>query len=234
MWRQIAHNIDGETALHRTAIEALLADFARRLAAGEEPRESWIAACRERSQLAGKALSGNVPEVVGRALAFKQYSTVLAEDAGLDRRRAEALLQRAIREGVHMSPRLRRTLERTRVGRFVVWATFDRAKSDRHPYETSPRTTEHIRIAFGLGHCSLTEPLVLIAYGTRAPVLELRRPTIADAGGYHWYRPHADPDHPHGWTEPLPPNSTGLERQPEVVHRETVAHVLVPPIFCTK
>jgi hypothetical protein len=57
----------------------------------------------------------------------------------------------------------------------------------------------------------------------------LRRPTVADAEDYPYYRPRADPDAPWGLTEPLPVNPDALPPQPEVVMSETNSKGLLLP-----
>lgn len=233
-WQRVARNIEEETALVLPEFRRLVRCFADKLHRGHEPNAAWISACRE-SKLVGVPLATDRwPDVIGRAMTLASYASILLEDAAINRRRAQSLIRRAVREGIALTPALKRTLERTRVGRFLVWATFDGARPNQHPFEGFDHTTANIRAAFGLGHCGPTEPMVLIAYRARGRDLDLRRPTVADAEDNQWYRPHSDPAHPHGWIEPLPPNAEGLPPQPEVVHAETVAEDLIVPLYGTK
>lgn len=230
-WQQVASNIAEETALVLAEFCRLLVRFAELLGLGGAAADAWVGACRE-SQLVGGALEADDrPEVIGRALGLSSYSDLLRDDTGLSSDVVKDLVREAVRSGKKLNPRLRRKLERTRVGRFVVWATFDRAQGDRHPFETFVHSTANVRDALGLGHHDVGEPLILIAY--RSHGLELRRPTVADAAKYEWYRPHGDAAHPHGWTQPLPPNTAALLPQPEIVHAEALARDLVLPLYCT-
>jgi hypothetical protein len=119
------------------------------------------------------------------------------------------------------------------LGRYVVWATFCSTNPDRAPFEFLPRTTDAIRTALGLGDCAEAEALVLVSYQTVGPLaaIELFRPTVGDAGDYHWFRPHPDPLALYGMTRPLAPNLAGLAPQPEVVHGSVRGDTIVFPLY---
>ena len=233
-WRQVAANIEAETALSVADFAALILDFASELATGKKPEDCWIDACRGRHKFKGARFPPPVPAVVGRAVPIVSHAKLISDSGvGLSPDQCEALLRRVAMLGAAVTARDARILQQARLGRFVLWATFCLANSAACPFDHLPHTTEAIRIALGLGACAATETLVLVSYRTQggAVVLELFRPTVCDAEDYHWYRPHSTPAAPHGMTCPLVPNPSNLAAQPEVVHRETTGETLVFPIY---
>jgi len=233
-WRRVAENVWQETALGLADFRRLLERFAERLRDQQSPGDAWIEACRE-TKLVGEELgTPHLPNVLGRALSFGTYAMLMREDLHMSRAEAETMLKQAIKEGAGLGSRLRKMLEQTRLGEHVVWATFSAEDDARHPFAASERTTSCIRAGLALGHCVPGVPLVLVAYRSRTLSTAVRRPTVADAEDSPWYRPHPNADEPHGWTEPLDPNPSGLSSRPEVVHRGVVATNVVLPIYCTR
>jgi hypothetical protein len=232
-WRRIAENVRTETAFSLDDFCSLVLAFAAHAERITSPERAWTEACRG-FQHRGRCLSdSDRPKVLGRALPLKQYASFIHEGAGqLTPEQAEELLRQVIVDGDTPNRRRANILRRARVGRYVVWATFCKERPDRHPFEELERTASCIRTALALGNCEVTDTLVLLAYGAEG--IEIRRPTIADAGDYEWYRPCSSEDEPHGWTEPLSPNPGGLAPQPEVVHGEVLGATLVFPIYSTQ
>ena len=234
-WRQVAANIEAETALSVGDFAALLTDFATELARGSEPPElCWIQACRLRNKFKGPRVPSPVPAVVGRAVPIVSHAKVISDSSvGLSPDQCEALLRKVAITGALVTRRNIRILQQASLGRFVLWATFCSANPGDCPFTHLPRTTDAIRTALGLGECAVTETLVLVSYRTHGgpATLELFRPTVSDAESYHWYRPHSTAAAPHGMTCPLMPNATNLAAQPEVVHREATGETLLFPIY---
>lgn len=232
-WRRIAGNIEIETALVHAEFVRLLEAFASQLRNGAAAQDAWVCACRS-SQLLGRPLPPHqAPEVVGRALALDAYASMIAPSAGLTEEQAKDVLREVIAKGLAPPPRLARILENAPVGRYVVWATFDRQQPHLHPFRAVERTTASVRTAFGLSHYGITDVLALIAYHAKSRGLELRRPTVADAASFDRYRPCTNASELHGWTVPLPPNPDALPNQPEVVHAEALGTGLVFPVYST-
>ena len=234
-WRQVVANIEAETALSVDDLVALLTDFASELTRGlQPPHTCWIQVCW-RHQFKGPRVPSPSPAIVGRATPIGGHAKVVSDSPGasLSPDQCEALLRKVAMAGAAAMPRDMRVLCGASLGSYVLWATFCSAKPGDCPFEHLPRTTDAIRTALGLGECAETETLVLVSYETQGShaALELFRPTIADAGGYHWYRPHPLPAAPHGLTCPLMPNAGGLAPQPEVVHRPATGERLVFPIY---
>ncbi len=235
-WRQVVANIEAETALSLDKFVALLMDFAAELALGKDPPEKcWVEVCRRLHLFKGPQYPPPEPAIVGRAAPIGTYASVVSDSPGvsLSPDQCKALLRKVAMAGPAVTPRDASVLRRALLGRHILWATFCIANPDQCPFDHLPRTTDAIRTALGLGECAPTETLVLFSYQTAGahPTLELFRPTVADANGYHYYRPHSVPTTPHGMTCPLTPNAAGLTAQPEVVHRPTTGERLVFPIY---
>jgi len=234
-WRRIVGNVQGETALSLDAFGKLLRDFCSELSRGSKTAEAaWVDACRAH-QFEGPVLPPPSPERLGRATPLSSYAAVVSDSpgVGLSPDRCEKLIRKIHIDGTSASPRERRTLQRARLGRHVIWATFHQPAPDHCPFDHLPRTTEAIRTALGLGECSETETLVLLSYrsGGSWGMLELYRPTVAEAGTYCWYCPVSDGTASTGMTRPLDPNPQSLAPQPEVVHREIAGESLVFPLY---
>lgn len=236
-WSYIATNITSETALSAIDLHSLLVEFLRRLADGSPTREAWPAACWAH-QLRGAAVpAAHRPPVLGRAMPAQEYADRIFEapDSELPNRAAAQRFLREHADRPALTARHERTLRRALLGRHVIWATFNLSSPDSNPFHGLPRTTAAVRTALGLGHLLITEPLVLLAYRSDRPDANWRlyRPTVADAEMGPYYRPHGDPNHPHGWTCPLDPNPEGLAPQPELVHDALTGVGLLLPYHLT-
>lgn len=231
--RQIAANIRAETALASDRLEALLNDFAQDLAGSTDPLKTWKEVCY-RHQFRGARVPPPVPAMVGRAVPIESYVKEIrvSDREQMSQAQYERLLRRVAKAGTSVTPRDARILRKALLGRYVLWATFRRSNPTARPFDHLPRTTEAIRNALGMGHIGETETLVLMSYRTQdgTTSLELFRPTIGDAGDYHYYRPHSDPGCWHGMAFPLRPDMQGLEPLPEVVHRECNGQTLDFPL----
>lgn len=236
-WACIASNIESETALAPADFQSLLAEFHRRLAAGESACNAWIFACRLHQRRGAVVPPTHRPQVLGRAMSMRQYADLIceAEDSEVSSRAAAQQFVREHAGRQDLAGHHARVLRRTWLGSHVLWATFNPAAPAADPFDALPRTTAAVRTALGLGHLLAEEPLVLLAYRSDQPDAEwpLCRPTIADAADGPHYRPHEDPHHPHGWTLPLDPNPAGLAPQPELVHAALIGLGLIFPYHIT-
>lgn len=235
-WQQIAANIQAETALGATEFAALLRSFAAELGKGAtSPHVCWVQACWQH-QFKGSRLPTPLPNTLGRATTLPDYARLLSESpsVALTQAQADALIRKVTLAGIAVNSRDWRILQKARLGRYVIWATFNEADNSKSPFELLPRTTDAIRTALGLGECSETETLVLLTYGVSTGTgssLELFRPTVAEAAKFGWFCPHPNAAAPYGRTRPLPPNTSGLLAMPEVVHREITGDTLVIPLY---
>ncbi len=234
-WRRVSANIQAETALTFDLFCQLLEKFAGELSAGvDAPEECWRNACRS-NQFNGRRLPDPIPECLGRATPISNYAILISESPGVTKSdtECEKLIRKIDMKGPAAHPRELRILRRARLGRYVVWATFNEADSSRNPFDVLPRTREEVRTALGLGDCSETDKLVLLSYRSMGSwgSLELFRPTIAEADQYCWYSPVADSSADYGMTRPLDPNPSALLPQPEVVHREITGEALLFPLY---
>jgi hypothetical protein len=232
-WRQVASNIQAETALGADAFAALLKSFADELGKGAgTAQDCWVQACRLH-HFKGPCVPPPLPQTLGRATTLPDYAKLLSESPsiGLTQAQADALIRKVTLAGNTVSSRDWRILQKARLGRYVIWATFNAANPSQSPFGMLPRTTDAVRTALGLGECSETETLVLLTYGLPTGSLDLYRPTVAEADKYSWFCPHPNATAPYGLTRPLPPNSAGLPAMPEVVHREITGDTLVIPLY---
>jgi hypothetical protein len=229
---QLARNIESETGLTVGEFEELLKQFADELGKPGSPDDAWKAACANRSLL-GKRVPDNVrPQVLGRAEKLPSYVRRLAVTGDLS-----ALRHGLVKHAGNAKPpaALRRKMaEAPLASANPVWATFQRTVGDE-PFAGIPADTESVRTVLGLGFAQdNAEPFVLLRWEAGPPGgLSLHRPTIADAGTYHYFRPNPDTASPYGKTRPLSPNPGGLGGLPEVVHRNTAGKSLVFPYHLT-
>ena len=108
-------------------------------------------------------------------------------------------------------------LRETPLGKYnLVWATFDSSNPDANPFDRLP--ISHVGICTGLGLGEFTDTLIILVWShSDSGSPPLRRPTIADAEVYRYYRPNPDINARWGLTAPFSPNPDGLQPQPEVV-----------------
>lgn len=234
-WRRVAANIQSEVALSISDFAALLGDFAAEMTTDPaNPETAWVTACRKH-HFKGSLVPQPLPHSLGRAAPIGGYAKIISGSptVSLTPDQCEALLRKIILAGGTPNAREARLMRQARLGRYVIWAAFDGTDSSENPFNRIPKTTEAVRTALGLGECSETETLVLVCYRSTgvSGFIELFRPTIGEAGSYCWYCPNPDSSAPHGLTEPLSPNPTGLCPMPEVVHREINGDTLTFPLY---
>ncbi len=235
-WVQVTANVEQETALPIADFTSLLEAFGQALISGTPGGDAWVQACRAHQFRGALLPAASLPDVLGRAMAVASYADLVVTASGrhVTAAAAEKMLQDHAGRG-RLPARIDRLLRQTPVGRYVVWATFCAATPDVNPFDVLSRAIQDILTAFGLGHISPSETLVLLAYRSSAPTAraQAHRPTVAEAGNFAYYRPFHDPRHPHGYTAPLPPNPAGLAAQPEVVHPEIIGAGLLVPYHLT-
>lgn len=235
--RRLSTNICTETALEIHDFISLLTAFAENLLAEpKDPILGWKKACYGHQQR-GRPLPSPIPTILGRACALRDYADNVSQSpgSGMTLMQAERLIRDVSVGGQGAHERELNILRRSRIGKYIIWATFNATQPDQGPFVTLPPTTEAIRTALGLGECPQNETLALLTYKTlhEGAMLVLHRPTVAEAAGYCWYRPHPNPNSPHGLTEPLSPNPAGWQGQPEVIHKEINGQNLVFPLILT-
>lgn len=214
---QVTANIQNETALVAQDFLELLQAFASQLASGIAANDAWGTACRS-FKFRGKALlPTQCPIILGKVKALSDHATHVhkASHGKLSPAAAEKLIRKHANQ--QNLPATGQFLRKAVMGDYVIWATFHANDSSKHPYPHLPQTHAGILAALGLGCSSSTEPIVFLAWQhQQAGNPPLHRPTIADAGNYSFFRPHADVHAWHGWTEPLP-HSSAPSPQPELV-----------------
>lgn len=230
-WGQLAANIRVECALRLEHFESLLLDFAKALIQSPAlaPEDAWSHACAS-YELHGAEMPAPVrPNVLGRGARIGHFA------GGISTKRRHVSADQAvrlIRKNAGKVPPVDEEdiLRAGTLGGRVIWATFNVADGNADPFSGLPSRMAAVCTALGLGCHSDTELLVL-TYRSEAPAhgLPLRRPTVADASKYFYYRPHGDPASCWGYTEPLTPNPAGLRALPEVVHAQVGSAALIFP-----
>ena len=232
--RRVCRNIAAETALSRGDFLAILRRFAA-LGASRTPAEAWRTACREH-KFRGRPLGPeDCPGVLGRAMSLENLASLINEASPLEftRGELERLLYRLSGStGIDEVGEFETILREARLGRYLIWATFDPDERQSNPFQRLPQNRRAICTALGLGRFDRDESLVALAWDHRAVGSPpLHRPTIADAEDFEYFRPHPDPGASWGLTEPLTPNDDGVGPQPEIVMRVVKAEGLKLPIL---
>jgi hypothetical protein len=229
---QLARNIEAESGLAVACFAELLTQFAAELGRTGAPEDAWKAACENRI-LMGKVVPDTLrPQVLGRAEKLPSYVRRLAVTG-----HQSAIRHAIVKHSGRIDPpaALARTMTAAPLGGSdPVWGTFESSSRD-DPFFGIPADTASIRTALGLGFAREdAEPFVLLRWRTEPPAgVSLHRPTIADAGTYHYFRPNPDQASPYGKTHPLLPNPDGLDGCPEVVQRKITGNSLVFPYHLT-
>lgn len=226
--RQIAANLQAETALPDTEFRALLAAFAAELAKGTDGGPAFEMACRS-SKLKGPAVHGVMPTVLGRATTMRRLCGWLHDrHPSVTQEKFEQVIRLHALPVARPSARLRQAP----LGQHVIWATFRNPDRNQPPFDPPLATKEAVITALGLGGQSAGETWVMLVYQPRCQRAELHLPTVADAGMYSYFRPVADVSTAeHGFTQPLPPNSMGLGPQPEIVHGDAISYDVTLPLL---
>ena len=236
VWRQIAANIRCECALEISLVESLLLLFAEQLTASPAPnadtagRDAWCRACQSFELRGLEVPTALRPAKLGRAWRVGYFAGSISAATGqLTPEQAE----RAVRKYAGKLPPARWEAQARagKLGGAIIWATFHPSDGNLDPFSCLPEAAASVCCALGLGwHPPGTDVLVL-TYGSSAPAhgLPLHRPTVADAGSYCFYRPHAESAAHHGYTAPLALNPDGLSGMPEVVHAQVSGAALLLP-----
>lgn len=229
---QLARNIEAESGLEATCFAELLTQFAAELGKPVTPEDAWKTAC-ENSILMGTVVPDTLrPRVLGRAEKLPSYVRRLAVTG-----HQSAIRHAIVKHSGRNDPpaALVRTMTAAPLGGSdPVWGTFENP-SREDPFFGIPADTASIRTALGLGFArDDAEPFVLLRWRTEPLAgVSWHRPTIADAGTYHYFRPNPDQASPYGKTHPLLPNPDGLDGRPEVVQRKITGNSLVFPYHLT-
>lgn len=231
---RIQQNAEAETALSVDVLLSFLSSFAEQLQQHQPPENAWKIACYAH-QFKGTQLSRErIPTTLGRVKALADHiASILkvpsALNGGMTKERIRKLLLKHM--GSDQAPNLEPLLREALLGEYVIWATFNIADTKQNPFDSLPTDRTELCIALGLGMTlRANDPIILLVWDHAASgAPELHRPTIADACDYTFFRPHHDPAHPWGMTEPLQPNAKKHMPQPEIVMRATTSQGLKMP-----
>jgi hypothetical protein len=225
---QVLLSITAETALAVTDFASLLSSFAIPLAQNVLAKDCWPTSCRAHQRKGRQVPVPNCPSVLGRVKGLDDHARAIEQSSkrALTKQEARRQLLKCAgkKELEHFDPFLRRAP----LGKFLIWATFDEQSPSCDPFERLPPSHDAIRTALGLGH-SNSDQLLLLTWDHEPTASPLHRPTVADAGGYTFYRPRPEADAHWGLTSPLLPNPSALAPQPEVVLAEISSHSLRLP-----
>jgi hypothetical protein len=197
---QVRENIMRECALSLTAFTELLTAFAASIAAGATGVEAWGKACRGH-KLRGEEIKGpRRPRRAARVMTLETYVGLLVRSTGLTRDAALDLLE-ASNERIPQDDDAE-LIRATRLGSYVIWATTHADAPDQDPYDALPHALRCLCVTLGLGDLADNgDPMVYVSYRP-ASTVPMFRSTVADAGNYPYYRPHADATDPFGRTAP--------------------------------
>ncbi len=227
--QQVALNISDERALAVTDFASLLTSFVNGLAM-RPPLDSWFIACRAHKRRGRQIPVGNCPVVLCSAKGLDDHAASVATMSGGLLTKMEAKRQLLKHSGSPVPAAFESFLRASFLGNYnLVWATFDSASTSSNPFNRLPATHGGICTALGLGG-SVSETLIILVWNHAASGSPpIHRPTVADAEAYQYYRPNADAVALWGLTAPLPPNTTGLSPQPEVVMTDPTCRGLLLP-----
>ena len=225
---QVTRNVGDETALAAADFLSLLTAFATEFSKGIAAENAWISACRSHKRR-GRQLPGPLcPSTLGRARSLDDHANSVAKGSGGSLTPAEAKRLLLKDAGGPVALALESFLRLAPLGNYLVWATFNANNPAADPFNHLPASHDGICTALGLGWPDATLILLVWSHvGCGSPPLQ--RPTVADAEAYPFSRPHSDASAPWGFTCPLPPNSGGLQPQPELVMPETSSQGLRLP-----
>lgn len=220
----VADNVRRETALPHGEFVRLLNSFVAQLPpVGSTGPELFDVVCRDH-KLKGPEVGGIPPRALGRAVPLERLVEWFhAGNARITKLRWEQLVRRHAARPERLASLLGAAVP---LGRYVIWSTFTNPHRNSQPFTDPLHTMENVRTALGLGEDPLEQPWVLLVYEvTGGSGSTIRKPTVADAGRYRYYSPVSDASkEEHGWTQPLPPNASAIDPQPEVVHAEALDH----------
>lgn len=235
-WCQVADNLRQECALAPQHFELLLRDFDHNLTTEEGTelrvrsvwKDLWRRSCKPYEFHGAPLPSDARPPTLGRAWSVGSLARSMAPAMKLPEEKVKRMLNKRLATK-HALKLLSTPLRATPLGGELIWATFDAEDTSRDPFDRLPPTAAAVRCALGLGFHKRGEPIVALTYRSSPPThgLPLHRPTIADANTYSFYRPHADPKSPWGFTAPVNPNPDGLLGMPELVHAQVTGAALI-------
>ncbi|MCF7730530.1 MAG: hypothetical protein K9N23_02540 [Akkermansiaceae bacterium] len=228
---QLARNIEAEQALTVTVFTSLLKGFAELLAKGEDGVIAWKSACSSHSLSGPPVPPPAQPIMLGRAAKLGAYASHLQRHCSM--RAIDHALVKNAGKATPSASLSRQMASATFCAGKIVWATFS-PPPDSNPFTGLPQDTAAVRTSLGLGCADETTPFILFQYHPdSASSLTLHRPTVADAGTYHHFRPNPNPTASWGFTHPLSPNPRKLKGRPELVHPQITGKFLVFPYLLT-
>ena len=232
-WPQIAENIENETALAPIKFSKLLGEFASALQSSTAS-DAWREVCRRNKFQGSKLGSSEIPVVLGRLMKLDQLINLALPHSPFPRSFLEVLLNDS--DGIDpaiVDPSLPDVLRFASLGRFLIWATFDKDHPDQSPFGIFPPEALDCCTMLGLAEpAGATCVLLHYEFGTyedELPQLALHRPSAADAEDFPLYRPCRSRASSYGMTHPTAPNPKNLTGCPEIVHREISGKGLIFP-----
>jgi hypothetical protein len=212
--RQVEANIWLETKLPEAAANDIVLALCACADSVGSIRDAYKRSCAT-SRLQGSVIAGKRPTVLGRAVPVDPFCRrLVALGKFRSARHAEAWLRRQL--GLS-STLLATGWTDIALGGTPTWGTFAEPDRDTNPFRALSPTATWLHDALALDPKTRGNPLLLFVY--RPPSdLDLRFPTIADAGWGRLFRPAInDPNCSCGWTAPNTDDET-VRSLPEVVH----------------
>lgn len=224
---QLAKNIEAECGLSISTFTKLLKSFSINLEKDPDSIKAWVDSCAD-YELTGSIIPSSLrPDQLGRAAKLGSYANHLQKNAP-----KFAVSHLLIKNAGKKKPlsALIRHMHRAKLSPGnKIWATFS-PPPETDPLSGMPEDTAGIATCLGLGFSADSEPFIIMRYrvdDSSSP--NLRRPTIADAGSYSFFRPRRAPDSHWGLTEPLKENPRKLKGRPETIHAQISGKTLVFP-----
>lgn len=220
--RQVEANLWLEGRLPESAARSILAMVGACINSSHDLRQAYKRGC------AGQVLQGNFiagirPTILARAIPIHAFcSRLVASGRFRSVKYAESWLRRQVTLSV---PALTSAWSTLPLGGRPTWATFTEPVRDTNPFDLLPRNATWLHDALGLDPRTRGHPLLLFVY-CPPTTLELRFPTIADAGWGRLFRPAInDPSCTCGWTAPATDDES-VYPLPEVVHEPVLGDML--------
>lgn len=118
--------------------------------------------------------------------------------------------------------------------KYSIWATWNLDAPDNVPFEfCNTKAANEVRANMGLDERMMSKELILFVYMI-PKTIAVKRPTIADAELYPYFKPASPPTIGHGWTEPWRPRKSTLSYKlgprPEGIHSSVELSCLKLPI----
>lgn len=220
--RQVEANLWLECRLPESAARSILDLVGACNNSSHDLRQAYKAGCA-RQVLEGDPIEGIRPTILARAIPVPAFcSRLVASGRFRSVKYAESWLRRQVMLSI---PALTSAWSTLPLGGRPTWATFTEPVRDKNPFDLLPRNATWIHDALGLDPRTRGNALLLFVYRPSTK-LELRFPTIADAGWGRLFRPAInDASCACGWTAPATDDES-VYPLPEVVHEPVLGDML--------